>query len=204
MTGVRSFDEIAPVLAELERFRHPWHVCGGWAIDLFLDDVTREHEDVEIGVFRRDQQALRAHYAGWGHFKVERAGHWDEWRGERLELPIHQLLFRPPGAGPPPNPWEPERQERQFLLDDAEGGVWISRRDRRLRRPLAEVTVRSKSGVPIVAPEIQLLYKAKHTGDKDEHDFRLTLPRLDAAQRAWLSDALRLVHPGHRWLGALG
>jgi len=40
-------------------------------------------------------------------------------------------------------------------------------------------------------PEIQLLYKAKHHLDKDEHDFRRALGELAPKQRAWLRWALR-------------
>jgi hypothetical protein len=123
--------------------------------------------------------------------------------GELLELPIHQILFRPPGAGPPPDPWEPVYQERQFFLNDVEGGIWICRRDRRITRHVREVAFRSASGIPTVAPEIQLLYKARHMGEKDEHDFRLVSSALRGGPRAWLRDALELIHPGHAWIGAL-
>jgi hypothetical protein len=57
--------------------------------------------------------------------------------------------------------------------------------------------------VPIVAPEVQLLYKARHAQKKDEHDFELVVPHLRGAPRAWLRAALELVHPGHRWIQAL-
>jgi hypothetical protein len=177
-------------------------VCGGWAIDLFLDRRTREHEDVEVGVFRRDQDALRAHFRGWGRFKSSPG--WTPWEeDEVLELPIHQVLFRPPGSGPPPEPWEPALEERQVFLEDVEGDVWICRRDPQLRRPLSELTARAPAGIPFVVPEIQLLYKAKHHLDKDEHDFRAVLPLLTSEQRAWLWRALTVVHPGDPWLAEL-
>jgi hypothetical protein len=38
---------------------------------------------------------------------------------------------------------------------------------------------------------------------KDEADFANVRPRLTAAQRAWLGDALSLIHPGHEWLRRL-
>jgi hypothetical protein len=177
-------------------------VCGGWAIDLFLDEVTRAHEDLEIGIFRHHQEALRTHYAAWGPFKS--IGHWDPWEeGEILELPIHQVLVRPPGSGPPHDPWEPSPEERQFFLNDSDRGVWVSRRDPRITLHVRELAQRSPSGIPVVAPEVQLLYKARHSGQKDEHDFALVLPRLSRGRRTWLRDALELVHPGHRWIQAL-
>lgn len=34
----------------LDAVTAPWGVVGGWAIDLHLGAVTREHDDIEIGV----------------------------------------------------------------------------------------------------------------------------------------------------------
>jgi hypothetical protein len=179
-------------------------VCGGWAIDLFLDEVTRPHEDVEVGIFRHHQEALWSHLAGWGLLKCARPGAWDGWRqGEQLEPPIHQVLARPPGSGAAPEPWEPGDEELQFFLHEVRGGTWFSRRNPAVTRPVRELYASSRSGILVVAPEVQLLYKAKHHVDKDEHDFRTTVGRLGAEQRQWLKEALELVHPGDPWLEEL-
>jgi hypothetical protein len=116
---------------------------------------------------------------------------------------VHQVLARPPGSGPPPEPWEPEQDELEFFLNDVADGVWVCRRDPSVRRPVAEVQFTSASGIPTVAPEIQLLYKARHHKDKDEHDFRGAVGRMSADQRAWLQGALEVVHPGDPWLNEL-
>jgi hypothetical protein len=34
-------------------------------------------------------------------------------------------------------------------------------------------------------------------------DFENALPRLEIERRAWLKNALGIVHPGHAWLGEL-
>jgi hypothetical protein len=178
-------------------------VCGGWAIDLFVGEVTREHEDLEVGVFRAHQGALQAHYEGWNAYKVGQPGRWDAWeRAERLELPVHQVLFQPAGTAYP-EPWEPSYEERQFFLNDAEHGIWVSRRDPRIRLHVRQLAQRTAGGVPIVAPEVQLLYKAKHAAEKNEHDFRLVVGEISRGRRRWLREALELVHPGHRWIQAL-
>jgi hypothetical protein len=180
-------------------------VCGGWAIDLFVGEVTREHEDLEVGIFRAHQAALHSHYGDWSAFKVADPGGWSPWEAdEQLELPIHQILFRAPGSDPP-DPWEPSYElDRQFFLNDAEDGVWSSRRDPRITLQLEHLTQRrTPDGIPFVAPEVQLLYKAKHAGKKDEHDFRLVVDSIIGVRRRWLREALELVHPGHRWIQAL-
>jgi hypothetical protein len=61
----------------------------------------------------------------------------------------------------------------------------------------------SPDGVPYLAPEIVLLFKAKHPRAKDQSDFAGVLPVLGPIRRAWLAAALRRTHPGHRWITAL-
>jgi hypothetical protein len=153
---------------------------------------------------RHDQAALWSHLREWEVFKCARPGFWDPWEeGEQLELPVHQVLARPRGSGPPPETWEPQPEEIQFFLNEVEDGVWLCRRDTRVTRPVDELTVGSASGIPIIAPETQLLYKAKHHLDKDEHDFGVTVARLSWDQRGWLRESLAIVHPGDPWLEQL-
>jgi hypothetical protein len=57
--------------------------------------------------------------------------------------------------------------------------------------------------IPIIAPEIQLLFKAKNTRPKDQADFERTLPHLNQPQIHWLARALEEHHPGHAWIDAL-
>ncbi|MEL6984858.1 MAG: hypothetical protein AAFO29_20685, partial [Actinomycetota bacterium] len=87
----------------------PWCVVGGWAIDLALGKTTREHEDLEIAVPRRDLPAIRRHLgdfvfhvAGGGEVRrldpsedapVNRHQHWildpkaDRWRVDVMAEP---------------------------------------------------------------------------------------------------------------------
>ena len=147
--------------------------------------------------------ALRSCFAGWELLKSEREGWLDPWADDdRLELPVHQVFARPPGSEPLQQPWE-GGDELQFFLNDAEDDVWLCRRDPSVTRPVVELWTRSASGLPIVVPEIQLLYKAKHHLEKDEHDFRAAVPRLSPQQRQWLKWSLEVVHPGDPWLAEL-
>ena len=108
----------------------------------------------------------------------------------------HQSWFREPATG---------RWRLDVFREPSHGRTWICRRDGRLQRPFAEVIQRTPDGIPYGAPEVVLLYKAKHTRDKDEADFVAVLPLLSlGAGGAWLAEALQLVHPGHRWLAQLG
>jgi hypothetical protein len=70
-------------------------------------------------------------------------------------------------------------------------------------RAAAAIYQVSSLGIPILAPEIQLLYKAKHHLPKDEHDFQHALPFMSAAQRAWLKEMLPRCYGEDRWITEL-
>src|SRR5262249_37094382 len=79
-----------------------------------------------------------------------------------------------------------------------DGDVWVCRRDQeRIRRPYEEIIRRTEDGIPYLAIEITLLFKAKHAREKDEADFTGVLPLLSRAERGWLAAAPGLVHPAH-------
>ena len=148
-----------------------------------------------MALLRRDQLALREHLVGWElYYAADHELHaWPE--GERLELPIHEIWARRPGD----SQWRLE-----LLLNESRDGHWLFRRDVRIERPLELVGVTTAAGLPVLAPEIVLLYKARHADPKDEADLAAVLPALGTKRRRWLRAALDLIHPGHRWVSLLG
>jgi hypothetical protein len=187
-----SFGELTQALAG---FDLPWWIAGGWAIDLFLGEQTREHDDVEIGVLAGDQEALRATLDGWDLHVVD-DGTLYPWAPEdRIELPRHQLWARRTAR----EPWSLE-----ILFEHHDDESWIFRRDARIRMPLDSLGRSASDGLPIMAPEVQLLFKAKDARARDEHDFAAALPSLDPAAIAWLRSALTRFDDAHPWLSELG
>jgi hypothetical protein len=89
------------------------------------------------------------------------------------------------------------------MLDQCDQDRWVFRRDPRIQRPLATVIKRSPEHVPYLAPEIQLLYKARIVRPQDQADFDRVAPQLDANARAWLNSALCRVEPDHKWISKL-
>jgi hypothetical protein len=61
----------------------------------------------------------------------------------------------------------------------------------------------SASGLPILRPEVQLLYMAKSSEPKHSHDFDAVRPTLDDEARSWLTGALAVTLPSHPWLALL-
>ena len=105
----------------------------------------------------------------------------------------HQTWVRDPVAGV----WRLD-----FIREPWDGDTWLCRRDPSIRRPGSEVIAHTADGIPYQQPEISLLFKAKHTRDKDQADFDGVLPLLTPDARVWLVEALELVHPGHQWIEA--
>lgn len=89
------------------------------------------------------------------------------------------------------------------MLADTDGDQWIFRRDPRVRQSLSVLPLRTPTGIPYLAPETQLLYKARDLRPKDEHDFATTLLLLGEVSRSWLAAALTLSRPRHPWIKRL-
>jgi GrpB-like predicted nucleotidyltransferase (UPF0157 family) len=191
------FSPLHLVAEELRDYPGPWHICGGWALDLFLGRVTRVHHDVDVQVARADQLALQEHLwaRGW-KLLTPLDGRLEPWpRHMRLELPRHQV--------------HAHRRGRfiDFLLAELDGGVWRYRRDPSILQDLGRVGLRSEEGIPFLAPELALLYKSKNTSGrergKDQADFEGVSSMLAPERRAWLRWALLAVDPSHPWIERL-
>ena len=194
--GSSGFEVVRSVAVLFSTFSRPWYVAGGWALDLFLGRITREHNDIDVAVFREDQHELRNHLEGWRFQKVvKRQNHVrEEWDGpEWLALPVHEVHARSPNGD----------QELEVLLNESKEENWVFRRNPAVtlaRSGLGRVT---QSRVPYLTPEVVLLYKAAHPSAVDEADFATVGEELDAGQRRWLADALAVCYPEHHWLAAL-
>ena len=172
-----------------------WWIAGGWAIDLFLERVSRSHTDVDVGILTRDAPAIVRALTSWEFFEAKDGKLTTLKTGASPRNGVHSLWGRRSGS----SVWELE-----IMLDQADGEHWVYRRAPEIRRPFTEILCRAKCGLLYLAPEIQLLYKSKGVRPKDVEDFRSTVPKLDASAREWLRDSLAISQPGHRWIAELG
>jgi hypothetical protein len=186
-----SVEDVATLL---EGLPVRWWIASGWAIDLFLGDATRKHQDVDVAVLRPDQLAVQAHLDGWD-LRVAHNGHLSPWaRGRLLGAHEHSIWARTS----PASPWQLE-----FLMDDVDGNQWVYRRNRAVRLPLDDLGRTTARGIPYLRPEVVLLYKAKQPRATDEQDARAVIPRLSSTQRAWLAEVIAQHVPDHHWLQLL-
>lgn len=172
-------------------FPRPWWLAGGWAIDLHLGRQTRAHADIDLALLRGDEVALPALLPGW-EICVAHDGALTPWAGDApLPMRYHQFWVRRAGAGA----WSFE-----VLLEDHDGPTWQFRRDHRITMPLDRVGRGSADGIPCIAPEVALLYKAKgHEIEKNGADFTAAAPSLGPEARVWLREALEVAHADHPW-----
>jgi hypothetical protein len=82
-------------------------------------------------------------------------------------------------------------------------GRWVYRRDETITLPYDQIIRRDKNGIPYLAPQIVLLFKAKAARPKDQADLAGTLPLLAPEDRSWLAGTLSRVYPEHEWLSQL-
>lgn len=192
-----SPQEVAALFASLPA---RWWIAGGWAIDLFLGRQTREHEDIDVQVLRPDQHMVRTLLGTWDVQAALQPPRDEAWpfrpwhRGDDLDPSIHDIWCRPTAT---------QAWVLQLMIADTRGEEWIFRRAPAITCSLAAIGGVTAEGIPYLAPEIQLLYKAKGLRPKDEADFVQTLPALSRERRQWLKTSLKLVDPQHPWLDRL-
>jgi hypothetical protein len=181
------------VAERLAGVKAPWYVAAGWALDLFRGEQRRPHGDTEIGVPAAMFPELRGRFTEYA-----------------LDVPISGRIYESVSADDltrSHQTWLREPSTDRYLLDifrePHDGLTWICRRDETIRLPYAQIIRHTTDGIPYLAPELVLLFKAKGDRAKDAEDFVATVPLLTADQRANLAEYLNQVHPGHRWLAEL-
>jgi hypothetical protein len=172
----------------------PWWIAGGWALDLFGGRQTRAHEDIEISVFRGDEDKVRQRLAGWEFFVTKEETLTPLGEHEPVPATAHGVWCRERGR---------ETWQLEMLVEERARGRWVYRRNERIGVHEKDVGRFTNDGIPYIRPDIQLLYKSADGRAVDESDLLAVLPRLDAAQRATLSAWISAGDPTHRWLARL-
>jgi len=174
-------------------YRGRWWIAGGWAIEAF-SGVHRPHDDVDASIPRSGVNLLREHLAGrldvWSADSGTFRALLDKADDEVLPDTCENLWLRASGA----DPWQYD-----VILMDTTPTTWTFKRDARISLPIDSI-LWTRDGIDYVRPEVQLLHKANSLRTKDQDDFEVCLPLLDAPSRQWLKNALEVAHCGHPWL----
>ena len=172
-----------------------WFICGGWAIDLFLNRITRNHKDIDIAIARNDQLKVQEYLKQRGWI-LEKAinGKLSPWTDrEWLTLPVHTIWCKK-------DKYDPDFVE--VLLNEIDEDQFRFRRDQSITVAREQMFFKTSSGLPVLAPEIVLLYKS-NCPEEHEDDFQNTVKSLAEEKRIWLRMALSKLFAQHPWLGRL-
>lgn len=171
----------------------PWCVAAGWALDMFHGTQTRKHGDIEIAIPAASFPQVRDRFPGYVFDAVGDGRIWEAATPEALAA-THQTWLRDPATD-------------DYLVDvfrePHDGDTWICRHDETIRLPYNEIICHTQDGIPYLAPQLVLLFKAKHARPKDQADFDATVPRMTPTQREALAELLAHARPGHPWLSNL-
>jgi hypothetical protein len=186
---------VTEVAALFSRCPTHWWIAGGRALELAAGHRLREHADIDVLLLRRDQLSAQRTLTGWEWWAADPPGSLRPWTpGETLPRAVHDIWCRPSGD----QPWR-----IQLMLDECDGVDWVSRRNPGIRRAIPSIGKVTENGVPYLAPEIQLFYKAEEPRLKDEADFTAIRPLLSGTQRDWLREALAETYGTHPWLARI-
>lgn len=108
----------------------PWLIAGGWVLDLFLGEQTRNHDDIDVQILRRDQQAVRSLLQEWDiQAVIHPAAHPNSWPfhtwepDTQLDVEVYNTWCRPSKT----SLWMLE-----LMIEDSRDDQWIFRRDARI------------------------------------------------------------------------
>ncbi|MGH8513118.1 MAG: nucleotidyltransferase domain-containing protein [Gammaproteobacteria bacterium] len=187
-----SLEEVKKLLGPVSA---PWWIAGGYALDLFLGHETRKHVGTDIAILRQGQKELLEALRKWDVHIAHNGELIPLKPGEAVTKPEHhQLWARETRDGP----WRME-----VFLEQSDGKRWAYRRNERIGLNVADLGRTGANDISFIRPEVMLLYKSKNPRPVDETDFLYALPRLDVAQKGWLSGALYTIDPTHRWIERL-
>jgi hypothetical protein len=184
-----GFGPVLAVRSLLSGLTVPYWIAGGWAIDLAAGRVTRDHADVDVMLLERDEHALGTDLTRADDRLIGRDGQPGLW-------PAGRRLLVGPGAQRPVGGCHLVLHSKslplptEVFLGSAVGTFWVYHRSACcVRRPLADIT-RHRDGIPFLAPEVVLLFKARSKAGRDQRDVETALPLLNHEQRSWLRDTL--------------
>ena len=203
----------------LDPLQAAWFVSGGWALDIHLNQKTRERCDLDISVpFAERLRCIE--------FFLEKG-----WRIEgKLDdgfKPVHRVVdymddihyfwsfpieadFVSEYVDQNGNRRIAYNRDTQHVLDYIEvffdifkSDCFVYRRDPRIKRKKNKAVL-ERCGLRYLAPELVLLFKSNSLTEKNIRDYDAVIGSLDLEALTWLIEALSRVYGGdHIWLNEL-
>ncbi|MBQ4047045.1 MAG: hypothetical protein IJC93_01580 [Clostridia bacterium] len=194
-----------------------WAVCGGYALDLFLDRTIRKHSDIDICVFENDRDTIL-------QYMLKRDWRVYEFRGQGKVRPLNSASTSDVGRNfmcingecdlvkfyPCEDTGMLYHQffhigirtfnYIEFLFSKNNKNNFVFDEAKNIYRDLSKAIL-FNGNIPYLAPEIALLYKSSQAEREEYHyDFEQTYPHMSNEQKEWFSQKLDVLYPdGHKW-----
>jgi len=192
----------------------PYYFCGGFALEMFVNQSWRLHSDLDISIFeenRKDAVALLLEN-GWhvyqrGQYQKQIFDASDplvlEYRNIWALKPESRHIALKPIEGEE-NLYDYEQLEEgqkeftfiEMVVDVKDKQHFLLGKERKVKRCL-DKAILFKDGVPYMAPELVLFLKSHPSylthefhHHKTPSDFEMIIPALGDESRAWLIRAL--------------
>lgn len=202
----------------LMKYAHiPWAICGGFALDLFLEKELRIHSDIDICVFEKDREQI-LEYMLQNNWRVF------EFRGGGKVCPLDGTLSSEVGRNFMCTNGEcdivkfyPCEEEGllwyeffhtgmkefnylEFLFNVTNEEYFVFDQKHDIKREISKAVLFS-NGIPYLAPEIVLLFKASRSENAEyQYDFVQTYAHMNEEQKKWFGRNMDLLYPdGHSW-----
>lgn len=167
----------------------PAWLSGGVALDVLLGHESRAHGDVDVSVTAENFPDLVPTLPDWMRCFAAQSG---------MLMPLDEA----PDHEPLVNVWCLDSRTSSWCLQiNLEAGderAWRYRRESTIDRAWSSAVL-NVSGMRVVSPEVQLLWKAAAPLEKDEADRATVTPLLDDEARHWLDAAICRAHPTSPW-----
>lgn len=203
---------------ELCGAQFPWAICGGYAISLYLNKDIRVHGDIDVCVFEKDRNSALKYMldAGWNVYEFRGMGKVRRLNSDAVSDAGRNLMCVKEDCKLVKfYPCEEEGMLYHEFLNDGiskcnyievlfnyeEDSKFVFDADNGIKRESGK-TIMHRNGVPYLAPEIVLLYKAAQP-DRNENriDFESAYPHMNDEQKAWLMQSIKKLYPeGHKWM----
>lgn len=213
---MKLFNEISEHLSGMDV---EWYLCGGFAIDAYLGNITRKHKDIDITVSFNDMKECIQYLKskGWEidapvgnqrlvpvefalqHSELNFDNIWCYKKGadfiitEKVDGPFKYMKFI-----------DREQTKLDFIeviFNKIENGIFYYQKNHDITLDIDSAFIK-RGEVSILAPEIVLLYKSRNYENRDyQHDFDMVINKLDKERYDWFINAMNTAYPqGHIWI----
>ena len=205
----------------LQNVDFDWLICGGFAIDLFCGEKTRNHIDIDVCVFWENRDGIIEYMSDldWTIYEACGGGLVHQITDLSQQKYIKSNIFcvndsnksfhvTPAGDNMFRCEIEPTEQVEldyiEFLFNKRNKYCFLYSRNENVKRELARAVLFFNT-IPYLAPEIVLLYKSTEPKRDDyEQDFAMAMVKMCDDSKTWLVNSLEVCYPdGHDWLNRL-